>query len=264
LADRHVCADVAGAKSSAVVRLAEAAGIHLSLTTFDVAHAPIVVAAYDEKCWCATLVEMAEVCTYAQLVDEILATANDVRLVGVDGFGGAGKTTFATRLARAAGSCPVVHTDDFATHDEPLEWWPRMLAQVIEPLSNGEAATYRAYDWVNRRLGDELTIQPAAVVVIEGVGATRKAWRDRLALRVWIDADSDLRLRRGLDRDGEELAEFWRGWREAEGRYEAEENPIAHVDLVVDGSPEPEPPDPEREFVVSSRPRAADAPGRRR
>jgi uridine kinase len=199
---------------------------------------------------------MAEVCTYAQLVGEILATSGRVRLVGVDGFGGAGKTTFAARLARAGGGWPVVHTDDFATHDEPLEWWPRMLAQVIEPLSNGVAASYPAYDWVNRQAGSRVTIEPAEVVVIEGVGATRKAWRDRLALRVWVETESDLRLRRGLERDGEDLAEFWRGWRLAEGRYEVEENPAAHADLVVDGNPGHQPHDAEREFVVSARPRA--------
>jgi len=207
---------------------------------------------------------MVEVCTYAQLVDEILAMSGTVRLVGVDGFGGAGKTTFANRLAAAAGGgWPVVHTDDFATHDEPLQWWPRMLAQVIEPLCKREPATFRPYDWVHRRLGDPVTIEPADAVVIEGVGATRSAWRARLALRIWIDTDSDSRLRRGLDRDGEELAEFWRGWREAEARYETDEQPMRHVDLVVDGDPR-HPHDAEREFVVSARPRAAAAAPRAR
>src|SRR5439155_26571221 len=133
------------------------------------------------------------------------------RLIGVDGCGGAGKTTFAQRLARHGDDgWPIVHTDDFATHDEPIEWWPRMLEQVIEPLSRNQEATFRPYDWVRRAPGDEVTVHPAEVVVIEGVGATRRAWRDRLTTSIWIDTDSDLRLRRGLDRDGEELAEFWR------------------------------------------------------
>jgi uridine kinase len=195
---------------------------------------------------------MTAIRMYSQLVDEIRAADGPVRLVGIDGCGGAGKTTFAQRLVAAAnGEWQVVHTDDFATHEEPVEWWPRMLAQVIEPLSRKQPATFQPYDWVHRCPSDETTVAPADVVLIEGVGATRKAWRNRLALRIWVDTDSELRLRRGLDRDGEQLAEFWRDWRIAEDRYVAEEQPQQHADLVVAGDPS-EPHDPEREFVVLS------------
>src|SRR3954452_20843011 len=225
----------------------------------------ILAARYDEKCWCATLVWMTAIRTYAQLVDEIRATTTPVRLVGIDGCGGAGKTTFAQRLTAAAdNNWPVIHTDDFATHDEPLEWWPRMLAQVIDPVSRNQPATFHPYDWVRRRPSDQqTTVMPADVVLIEGVGATRKAWRDRLARRIWIDTDSDLRLRRGLDRDGDELADFWRDWRIAEDRYVADEQPQQHADLVIAGNPS-EPHDPEKEFVVlSERQRGAPAERRR-
>lgn len=203
---------------------------------------------------------MTAIRTYAQLVWDIRATAGPVRLVGIDGCGGAGKTTFAQRLARHAPSdesWPVIHTDDFASHDEPLEWWPRLLAQVVEPLLRNEPATFRAYDWVRRRVGAEATVQPAEVVVIEGVGATRSAWRDRLTTSIWVETDPQLRLRRGLDRDGEELADFWRDWRQAEDRYVATEDPARRVDLVVAGDPTA-PHDPDEEFVIlSERPRVA-------
>src|SRR4051794_11937032 len=202
---------------------------------------------------------MTAIRTYAQLVDEIRATTTAVRLVGIDGCGGAGKTTFAQRLRAAANDeWPVIHTDDFATHDEPIEWWPRMLAQVIEPLLRNEPATFRPYDWVKRGPGELTTVAPADVVVIEGVGSTRKAWRDLLAMRIWVDTDPDLRLRRGLERDGEELAEFWQDWRIAEDRYVTDEHPQQHADLVVAGDPS-EPHDPEREFVLPSERRRYEA-----
>src|SRR5438045_7259827 len=129
--------------------------------------AEILVATYDEKRWCATLVWMTEIRTYAQPAAEIRTAPGPVRLVGVDGCGGAGKTTFAQRLARHGRDWTVIHTDDFATHDEPIEWWPRMLEQVIEPLMLNRAATFRPYDWTRRRLGDEVTVDPTEVVVIE-------------------------------------------------------------------------------------------------
>lgn len=175
---------------------------------------------------------------FTDLAATVLAMPGPVRLVGVDGCGGAGKTTFAQRLSAAANHCPVVHTDDFASYDEPLAWWPRMERDVVEPLLRGDAATFHPYDWVARRPADEtITVRPAPLVVIEGVGATRSAWRDALALRIWVDAPRDVRLRRGLERDGAHMLEFWQWWMAQEDDYVATEQPLAHADVVVDGAP---------------------------
>src|SRR4051794_32724436 len=107
---------------------------------------------------------MAAIRTYAQLVDEIRTTTNPVRLVGVDGCGGAGKTTFAQRLSAAPNTRgPSIPPADSPPHDEPIEWGPRMLPQVIEPLLRNEPATFRPYDWVQREPGELTTIAPADV-----------------------------------------------------------------------------------------------------
>jgi hypothetical protein len=47
-----------------------------------------------------------------------MAKPGPIRLVAVDGPGGAGKSTFARALSEAAGGAPVIHTDDFAADDE--------------------------------------------------------------------------------------------------------------------------------------------------
>ena len=193
---------------------------------------------------------------FADLAVTVRAMPGPVRLVGVDGCGGAGKTTFAARLSAAVGGTPVVHTDDFASHDVPTEWWPRMLSDVVEPLLRGEPASYRPYDWVDRRTSDDIIIvSPAPVVIIEGVGATRAAWRNRLALRVWVDCPRDLRFRRGIERDGEALRDFWVGWMAAEDDYVASERPWASADLVVDGAPEERVSDEEFVEIAISAPR---------
>ena len=70
-----------------------------------------------------------------ELVASIMTRSDPLRLVAVDGPGGAGKSTFAKELSEAAGAAPVVHTDDFAAADNPIDWWPRLLEQVIEPLA---------------------------------------------------------------------------------------------------------------------------------
>jgi uridine kinase len=189
---------------------------------------------------------------FADLANDVRARLGPVRLVGIDGCGGAGKSTFAVRLSRALQGAPVIHTDDFASHHVPTEWWPRMQHDVIEPLLRGEPATYRPYDWNARRFADTaITVEPGNVILIEGVGATRKAWRDDLAMRVWVDCPRDLRLRRGLERDGEELRDFWLEWMRAEDAYLEQEHPDRFADVVVDGATLA--PDPETHYVVLTR-----------
>ena len=63
----------------------------------------------------ARLMGDRQVESFRSLAESILALPGGVRLVAVDGYGGAGKSTFAARLAAALGGAAVVHTDDFAT-----------------------------------------------------------------------------------------------------------------------------------------------------
>src|SRR5690348_3821216 len=76
-----------------------------------------------------------------------------VRLIGVDGHAGAGKSTFAGHLAAALGGAPVLHLDDIASHEQLFEWTDRLMTQVIHPLARGERAHYAPYDWRARAFG---------------------------------------------------------------------------------------------------------------
>ncbi len=158
-------------------------------------------------------------------------------LVAVDGPGGAGKSTFAERLSLALGGAPVVPTDDFASADAPLEWGPRLLSQVIEPLSQSRPARYQRYDWARRELAEWAEVPTAPAVLIEGVSSGRLEWAEHLAFLVWIHTDRAERLRRGLQRDGAGAAQLWQRWMAAEDTYVAENDPVARADLVVDGAP---------------------------
>lgn len=103
----------------------------------------------------------------------ILATPGPVRLVAVDGPGGSGKSTLAALLAANLADAPVIHTDDFASAKNPIDWWPRLKQQVVDPLVIGEAARYRRYDWPSESLAEWNIVEPSPVVIIEGVSAGR-------------------------------------------------------------------------------------------
>ncbi|WP_354643634.1 uridine kinase family protein [Kitasatospora camelliae] len=158
-----------------------------------------------------------------------------VRLVAVDGHAGSGKTTFAGRLAAALGGAPVVHLDDLATHEEPFGWTERLRRQVLEPLGRGEDAEHGVYDWVLRRFGGPRRVPAAPVVLVEGVGAGRRAVRPLLAHLVWMELDAAAARARGELRDGPELAAFWAGWALAERAHFAGDPSRPHADVRVDG-----------------------------
>ncbi|MFJ7909462.1 uridine kinase [Kitasatospora sp. NPDC096204] len=158
-----------------------------------------------------------------------------VRLVAVDGHAGSGKTTFAGRLAAALGGAPVVHLDDLATHDELFGWTGRLREQVLEPLAAGRDAEYRVYDWTLRRFAATARVPAAPVVLVEGVGAGRRAVRPRLARVIWMELDAASARRRGEERDGPDLAEFWAGWARAESAHFAADPSRPYAATRVDG-----------------------------
>ncbi|WP_405782494.1 uridine kinase [Streptomyces sp. NBC_00859] len=156
-----------------------------------------------------------------------------VRLVAVDGHAGSGKSTFSAKLAAALGGVPVLHLDDLATHQELFEWTGRLCAQVLGPFTRGEAARYAPYDWTVRRFGAPRTIDAADVVIVEGVGAGRRALRPYLTQLLWMDRGADASWARGRRRDGPGLTGFWDGWTVAEARHFAGDPSQPFADLLV-------------------------------
>ncbi|MFF3734469.1 uridine kinase [Streptomyces sp. NPDC002476] len=156
-----------------------------------------------------------------------------VRLVAVDGHAGSGKSTFATRLAAALGDAPVLRLDDLATHTSLFTWTDRLREQVIEPLSRGERAHYAPYDWTARTFGAPRALDPAPVVLIEGVGAGRRALRPHLARLLWMDLPAAESWARGRRRDGPALSAFWDGWTAAEEGHFSADPSRPHADTLI-------------------------------
>lgn len=158
------------------------------------------------------------------------------KIIAIDGPGGAGKSSFAELLSQQLGNAPILHTDDFASWENPLNWWPRLLEQVLEPLSHHEIVRYQRYDWSTKRLAEWHEIQPPEHLLLEGVSASREAFRPYISFSIWIETPRQERMRRGLERDGEAALPQWEEWMMSEDEYIDREHPEQKADLVISGT----------------------------
>ncbi len=163
------------------------------------------------------------------------------RIIGIDGPAASGKSTLAADLAAETGA-PVVEIDDFLgwTDLDPhgTTWWPRLEAEVLEPFLDGREARYRRRDWAGDpegiAVGPESMLLPAGpLLILEGVTVTRRALADRLAVRVWVEAPRDLRLARGIERDGEPQRRHWLRWQPLEAAFFERDGTRERADVVL-------------------------------
>ncbi|HJQ73550.1 MAG TPA: hypothetical protein VJ814_01595 [Gaiellaceae bacterium] len=157
------------------------------------------------------------------------------KVVAVDGPGGAGKSALADRLGTAFGGAQVVHTDDFASWANPSDWWPTLLRDLLEPIARGEPAHFLRTHWEGPPQPAIVVVEPREFVILEGVTASREAFRPYLTFTIWVERPRELRLARGLERDGEEMRPHWELWMAGEDRYVERERPHEKADLVLPG-----------------------------
>jgi uridine kinase len=173
----------------------------------------------------------------AAAVEAVVALAAErdgLTLVGIDGFGAAGKSTLAAAIAARVDGAAVVPVDDF---NSPLitEWdWERFRAQVLQPLLAGRQARYQIWNWDQNIGGDWVDVAPGGLVIVEGVSSTRAEAGAPWDLTVWVEAPRALRLARAIERDGEAMRWVWEQvWMPSEEAYAVRERPRERVDLIV-------------------------------
>jgi uridine kinase len=159
-------------------------------------------------------------------------TLGSGRLVAIDGPAGSGKTTLAGAVAELTGA-QVVHMDDLMDGWDGMAGTGPQLLSIVEPLARGEAGSYRHYDWHEARFDRTVEVPPAPWLVIEGVGAGNPAIADLVTVLVWVEADDDVRLRRGLERDGSAMEGHWRAWMRDEIGFFAAHRTAERADVRV-------------------------------
>jgi uridine kinase len=166
-----------------------------------------------------------------------LPTLGGGRLVCIDGPGGSGKSSLGKACVDEAGEgARLVHMDDLYDGWAGLATVGNQLAALLGPLASGEPGCYRRFDWHRARFAETVVVDPGPLLVLEGVGSGFRAHADLCTLLVWVSAPSDLRLTRGLDRDGVQLREQWLQWRRDEEIHFAQDRTEERADILVDGT----------------------------
>ena len=186
-----------------------------------------------------------------QLIKQInsVSRKQSTLLIGVDGCGGSGKSTLASKLKESLTRVTVVHMDDFYLPssqilkippiDKPIGSdydWRRVLSQVLEPIAQDKEGDYQRYDWGKDELAEWHTVPVGGIVIIEGVYAIRSEFYNQYDLTIWVECPREIRLSRGIERDGEKAREMWmNNWMISEDVYMKIDKPFERADVIVSG-----------------------------
>ncbi len=140
-------------------------------------------------------------------------------IIGIAGGTGSGKTTVVRKIQESLpeGTVAVIPQDSYYNDqsDLPLEVrkrtnfdhpdafeWP-LLARHIAELRAGHAIDQPTYSYITcTRLTETVHIAPCDVIIVEGIMTLYdKSLRDLMDLKIFVDAESDERLLRVIERD---------------------------------------------------------------
>lgn len=182
--------------------------------------------------------------------------------VAIDGRDGAGKTTFADRLAtmlRSRGIAVVRASVDDWQREPAIRYrrgrfspegyyrdgfdFERMKEELLVPFAQGAAVRLTSYDIVNEQPLEAPLVQPCprSVLVLDGVFLLRPELRGAVDFSVYLAIDRALSIERGVARDavrsgdpGLERRRYEERYAPGQDRYHAEARPEAVADVVID------------------------------
>ena len=178
-----------------------------------------------------------------------------VRVVGVAGGSGSGKTTIVSRLTEIVGDYALVPQDNYyrsAEHltndtitefnfDHPDAFDTDLLEKHLVDLRAGTPVRMPQYDFVhNKRREDTVLVEPRRLVILEGIMIFfERRIRDLVDLKLYVDTPDDIRFIRRLQRDigerGRTVDSVVRQYMEKvrPGHYEFVEPTKAWADLII-------------------------------
>ncbi|GKY94743.1 hypothetical protein MPSEU_000439700 [Mayamaea pseudoterrestris] len=174
--------------------------------------------------------------------------AQPLLAVGIAGGSGSGKTTLARRLLLELGgeenvnyilhdsyykdqSHMTVEKRALTNFDHPDSLDTELLIEHVKRLKRGESVEIPIYDFVRHsRTTETLPLTPAKVILVEGILIlSHPQLLAELDVRVFVDAEADIRFIRRLQRD---VAERGRTMNDVVAQYHATVRPMhnCHVE----------------------------------
>ena len=180
---------------------------------------------------------MSAPATVLELLAARPATLDTGRLVCIDGPAGSGKTTLAEAVVQGFdGASRILHMDDMFPGWSGLPRVDEQLEGLLAPLAEGRAGSYHRYDWVAGEFAETVPVEPVPLLVLEGVGSGASRFAPLQTVLAWVEAPHDLRMRRGIERDGDAFAPHWEQWAADEQALFARESTRERADIHVDGT----------------------------
>jgi uridine kinase len=169
-------------------------------------------------------------------------------IVGIDGYAGTGKSTFAARLALEL-NAPVLSTDQLVAEDDVPSSIVRLEKLLLDSATLTDGSTRQN---ISRRTTRIARRDPSddEVLIVEGCGVGHERIISYLSYFVWIDAPPSLRrdrlARRLDDAEVRPYADFW-----VQGTYTTSEveSVRACADLIVDTDIDLGPSNHESEYI---------------
>ncbi|RKX78826.1 MAG: uridine kinase [Spirochaetes bacterium] len=142
---------------------------------------------------------------------------NEVRLIGISGGSGSGKTTIIKRIAERVKDFVFIPQDNYYksaenisnknitdfNFDHPDAFDTSLLLEHLSELKEGKAIEMPTYDFVHHRRAKEVVqVEPSRVVLVEGIMVFfEQEIRDMMDLKIFVDTPDDIRFIRRLERD---------------------------------------------------------------
>ncbi|MDO5118475.1 MAG: uridine kinase [Coriobacteriales bacterium] len=143
---------------------------------------------------------------------------DDILVIGIAGGTGSGKTTLTNQIAEQLGEAVTVITHDCyyrehheltydertqLNYDHPDSYETELLVEHLAALRQGLPVEVPVYDFsIYDRTDETTTVYPSRVIIVEGIVIfTSPELRDLMDIKVFVDADADVRILRRMVRD---------------------------------------------------------------
>ena len=163
-------------------------------------------------------------------------------IIGLEGFGGSGKTTIAKQLNALLSNAYTIHIDDFIVKAKLAEpaWdtgvfdHDRLEAQVLRPAVVGDPVAYQKLLYSSNHLSKTIRIPNVEYLIIEGISCYVPRLAHYYDFKIWIDTPIQISKKRGQERDGTHgTANDWAAWALIDIRYQQKYHPELKADFTV-------------------------------